>query len=172
MRGARGLAATFGAVIGIIPACAGSTETGEVEHRRQRDHPRMCGEHGAAVKLVAHGLGSSPHVRGARGHGHVRFHGQGIIPACAGSTSRLSAVYPTMRDHPRMCGEHPADRLCSGRERGSSPHVRGAPLVALRSDEACGIIPACAGSTNPSRPRWSRRRDHPRMCGEHTSKIA
>ena len=37
---------------------------------------------------------------------------------------------------------------------------------------AAGIIPACAGSTTGSPGRAHSRRDHPRMCGEHTKELA
>ena len=97
-------------VIRIIPACAGSTHCGarlRVEHE-----------------------GSSPHARGA--------------------PPRPDARCSAMRDHPRMRGEHgamPNDRLggpriipaCAGstgafisgnkKNRGSSPHARGARYV-------------------------------------------
>ena len=136
---------------GIIPACAGSTVSWSLH--------------------TSHIQGSSPHARGARGtcsirpvclrdhprmrgeHLHVRpaLHvAQGIIPACAGSTSFVETVTPA-----------PA---------GSSPHARGAPTARqtrppppwdhprMRGEHAVrlglvardrGIIPACAGSTHP-----------------------
>ena len=95
--------------LGIIPACAGSTEV-----------VRALGDADAA--------GSSPHARGARASAgaaptvrpdHPRMRGEHartititecllrIIPACAGSTERRSS-----------------GRTWRG---GSSPHARGAP---------------------------------------------
>ena len=153
----------------IIPACAGSTRmpsnfdgsrTGSSPHARGarkepsfgigllRDHPRMRGEH-----------------RVRRAHGLTQ---DGIIPACAGSTSPLSMNECSLV--------------------GSSPHARGAHLRlgCLRGNP--GIIPACAGSTSRRSPwlAWTPgssphargahrrrgtnrpfRRDHPRMRGEH-----
>ena len=50
---------------GIIPACAGSTQSRRTRLHAARDHPRMCGEHARPAGLVAVELGSSPHVRGA-----------------------------------------------------------------------------------------------------------
>ena len=51
---------------------------------------------------------------------------------------------------------------------GSSPRVRGKPLVALPADDASGLIPACAGKTfksrRPALPSWA----HPRVCGENS----
>ena len=70
------------------------------------DHPRMRGEHSGRLKELDDDQGSSPHARGAlrvlRGLGDV----VGIIPACAGSTSRRWAGRAPARDHPRMRGEH------------------------------------------------------------------
>ena len=73
----------------------------------------------------------------------------GIIPACAGSTSRRRGCPARTRDRPRMCGEH---------------------LPTLELLELLhGIIPACAGSTNSLSLRQKVPWDHPRMCGEHLS---
>ena len=94
----------------------------------------------------------------------------GIIPAYAGSTRHHPAFWLPYGDHPRIRGEH---RLESGvlrdelriipayagstdsltflgsKELGSSPHTRGAHL----------------GRPTPS----LRRRDHPRIRGEHNT---
>ena len=154
---------------GIIPACAGSTAICAWTALSAGDHPRMRGEHVAGI-LAKNVLG-------------------GIIPACAGSTfedwcianiDRGSSPHArgaltdshgaclTLRDHPRMRGEH-------------AP-VTGATYTAT------GIIPACAGSTTPRRDGRGNgqgssphargapnldlevlesAQDHPRMRGEH-----
>ena len=52
-----------------------------------RDYPRMCGEHPTEHVFVREAMGSSPHVRGARPKLLVTSTGDGIIPACAGSTA-------------------------------------------------------------------------------------
>ena len=65
VRGAHEIAGGYCLVLGIIPACAGSTYSQMLNIALSRDHPRMCGEHvvdGACLALVS---GSSPHVRGA-----------------------------------------------------------------------------------------------------------
>ena len=127
----------------------------------------MCGEHMIQQYVDIVVAGSSPHVRGALLPGHSRCCAGGIIPACAGSTSKTGITPLYRRDHPRMCGEHGRFTIVSGKISGSSPHVRGARGKTIKVFDSAGIIPACAGSTCAwSLPR-SRRRDHPRMCGEH-----
>ena len=131
VRGAHHVRDLVGRVLGIIPACAGSTLDVVVQGKPGKDHPRMCGEHEFRTGKSLVNSGSSPHVRGALVIHHA--------PA------------PFMRDHPRMCGEHWT--LSGQRKRpwGSSPHVRGAlsglPVVLAWR----GIIPACAGSTRARR---------------------
>ena len=71
-----------------------------------------------------------------------------------------------------MCGEHPSVLPGMTRYRGSSPHVRGAPDLRGKRVDDVGIIPACAGSTFQTLFELILYGDHPRMCGEHTSKIA
>ena len=76
-------------VVGIIPACAGSTQSGTARHLfHGSDHPRMCGEHSSEIESVDESQGSSPHVRGALLQLVRKVHICGIIPACAGSTLR------------------------------------------------------------------------------------
>ena len=167
VRGALAMSSKACLVFGIIPACAGSTNSSMVFPVDKRDHPRMCGEHGRVVTVNGNVKGSSPHVRGAPAAVVVCHLVRGIIPACAGSTRRSWSSTACSGDHPRMCGEHSSARMAPSAAGGSSPHVRGARAPRAISKRWVGIIPACAGSTRAMRsvPRFSR--DHPRMCGEH-----
>ena len=172
VRGARRSNRSMSGRPGIIPACAGSTTTQDTLTDQPRDHPRMCGEHRFYRLCRLASEGSSPHVRGAPHARDCPRRRPGIIPACAGSTKKVRSVYHVRRDHPRMCGEH---RICDGAPQvrtGSSPHVRGAQVPPLQGFLPLGIIPACAGSTRKKKKQEEPKRDHPRMCGEHTSKIA
>ena len=65
VRGARFRVSEHVGQRGIIPACAGSTVMLLYICSRQRDHPRMCGEHWSLTDAVLFLSGSSPHVRGA-----------------------------------------------------------------------------------------------------------
>ena len=152
---------------GIIPACAGSTWKYVCANTVARDHPRMCGEHLKARYPRCPARGSSPHVRGAPDHKRSGRRRLGIIPACAGSTIRLMIPPSSVRDHPRMCGEHFLAACGLNQQRGSSPHVRGAPPHNRLRRRSRGIIPACAGSTTSKWKIAGASGDHPRMCGEH-----
>ena len=134
-------------LVGIIPACAGSTTGVAASAKVTRDHPRMCGEHGRLATMPCRSPGSSPHVRGAQRLERQSCSLSGIIPACAGSTSWETLRRSSIRDHPRMCGEHPLVTSSASPSAGSSPHVRGAQSADEVEVELRGIIPACAGST-------------------------
>ena len=146
-RGAPSTAPLTSTVPGIIPACAGSTRCSWSTCRRYRDHPRMRGEHGDVPLGETSANGSSPHARGAPVASIVCPLDDGIIPACAGSTSRRTPSRTRRRDHPRMRGEHENRKSAETWRLGSSPHARGALQGSPGIVNARGIIPACAGST-------------------------
>ena len=107
----------------------------------------MRGEHLAFNVLDILSGGSSPHARGALATSCFGDTVEGIIPACAGSTSSSAPGWPCRRDHPRMRGEHGLARWLRIPWPGSSPHARGAPKPFSKAVRTQGIIPACAGST-------------------------
>ena len=93
----------------------------------------------------------------------------GIIPAYAGNTASLRSQSARTEDHPRVCGEHTLRQYGHVFGRGSSPRMRGTlrlPAVAVFDH---GIIPAYAGNTLPVFHSTPSGRDHPRVCGEHSS---
>ena len=175
---------------GIIPACAGSTTSlyvrpwcvwGSSPHARGAqfalarrakyvwDHPRMRGEH-SLVYVVIYIL-------------------EGIIPACAGSTSVLNTrSAPGRGSSPHARGAR-KEQQNEGFAYWDHPRMRGEHLSSTGVHLLCrGIIPACAGSTYTKRElkmisegssphargalsrsqiRAQAARDHPRMRGEH-----
>ena len=133
--------------LGIIPACAGNTCSRSLCTSESSDHPRVCGEHCAAIFTALAIAGSSPRVRGTPLQKPILRHQGGIIPACAGNTPLCTV---------RVTGAW-----------GSSPRVRGTPRHGGDVRKAHGIIPACAGNTRwwSCTPRQGG--DHPRVCGEH-----
>ena len=75
---------------GIIPACAGNTHVTAAGIKRGRDHPRMRGEHKFLMVTISSYRGSSPHARGTLKRVILVLTRSGIIPACAGNTTRRS----------------------------------------------------------------------------------
>ena len=155
----------------IIPAYAGSTFVVSYLGTRTADHPRIRGEHSCADWLSSAASGSSPHTRGARASGEALDRRGRIIPAYAGSTRTLPLPAAVCQDHPRIRGEHQPLLLAELRDRGSSPHTRGARPRSRTVRRSSRIIPAYAGSTSPTPPRSPTRTDHPRIRGEHWSLI-
>ena len=68
VRGAQTLVHAVAALLGIIPACAGSTLASYLVGCPLWDHPRVCGEHCSKSRGSHSASGSSPRVRGARQH--------------------------------------------------------------------------------------------------------
>ena len=132
----------------IIPAYAGSTPFVRSCPLPAGDHPRIRGEHGPRREARVMPEGSSPHTRGA--------------PPTWPSSSE------TTPDHPRIRGEHDIITATGCRPWGSSPHTRGARHHHRHRGPPLGIIPAYAGSTRAVRRQHERRRDHPRIRGEHS----
>ena len=92
----------------------------------------------------------------------------GIIPAYAGNTTNFVACQNRSRDHPRICGEHDGAERTLSTSTGSSPHMRGTHMRQRRRGLLVGIIPAYAGNTGIWSDIVRFRRDHPRICGEHS----
>ena len=98
-------------------------------------------------------------------HGPLGY--DGIIPAYAGNTADDHKQDRFRRDHPRVCGEHLAHERVPPELFGSSPRMRGTQIPPLQGVFSFGIIPAYAGNTPVHNSLATRRRDHPRVCGEH-----
>ena len=153
----------------IIPAYAGSTNRTLWRCRGAGDHPRIRGEHKFRSPYYNAAHGSSPHTRGAPHGRTLIWLGARIIPAYAGSTTALASQAHSIADHPRIRGEHSSRLSAPSPPRGSSPHTRGAPARFSDGHERKRIIPAYAGSTPPIPSVPRRRRDHPRIRGEHSA---
>ena len=90
----------------IIPAYAGNTRHNAITQSRNRDHPRLRGEHSIPSEMYSLEEGSSPLTRGTLHQGVVRDGLVGIILAYAGNTRRTIPPVPRPWDHPRLRGEH------------------------------------------------------------------
>ena len=96
----------YGRTLGLIPACAGKTNSTGNRNRIGRAHPRVCGENAEFLATHIAVAGSSPRVRGKRIQLLVGVITGRLIPACAGKTPRPSGEACSTRAHPRVCGEN------------------------------------------------------------------
>ena len=93
---ARGTRAAFTAQDpqgGLIPARAGNTSLSCTVTFMMRAHPRSRGEHVRRISSDRVRLGSSPLARGTPGDAVGSKANRGLIPARAGNTPNLSAVF-------------------------------------------------------------------------------
>ena len=91
-----------------------------------------------------------------------------ITPACAGTTFLCKDCIQFMEDHPRVCGNHLLISSQACGTPGSPPRVREPQNEAYAVQQAIRITPACAGTTYRHRSMLQMRRDHPRVCGNHS----
>ena len=125
-RGALALWRPTGASPGLIPAHAGSTESGRRCTKTPKAHPRSRGEHHAALVGDTRPQGSSPLTRGALLEVPKCAVKVGLIPVHAGSTTLVADFKSLDRAHPRSRGEHGLEGLIGIGQTGSSPLTRGA----------------------------------------------
>ena len=150
----------------ITPAYAGKRSAWPSVLRRQRDHPRVCGEKLPVRRAAAGRAGSPPRMRGKVAAISAYNAAPGITPAYAGKSTLHRDDAPLSWDHPRVCGEK--------KRKGNSPHARTGSPPRMRGKVPAGflevvqprITPAYAGKSVISGSLWLSSRDHPRVCGE------
>ena len=93
-----------------------------------------------------------------------------ITPAHAGTTRTTTELLPKIQDHPRSCGNHQTAVRNLALSTGSPPLMREPPVGYLSSPVSLWITPAHAGTTCLVRCLVETFWDHPRSCGNHTSR--
>ena len=151
----------------FIPARAGNTSSRPGRDARPTVHPRTCGEHSSRSAARRSCTGSSPHVRGTRHDYRHEPRDRRFIPARAGNTRTPPGTSTASSVHPRTCGEHAFRPPGLVARIGSSPHVRGTPVLADLLEPVPRFIPARAGNTSSASSPRTRLSVHPRTCGEH-----
>ena len=147
MRGKLGSASSLPSQVRIIPAHAGQTHDPTHRSQTHSDHPRACGANSTGLRGRPSSSGSSPRMRGKPTCIIGVCAPTRIIPAHAGQTN-MRVISPTeWPDHPRACGANQAGVFGFLLEFGSSPRMRGKPLLPERADGTGRIIPAHAGQT-------------------------
>ena len=167
VRGKRTSTVSPSLTTGLIPARAGKTRSVCAAARRERAHPRACGENVASASEWGGTTGSSPRVRGKPHRAVLHRHDARLIPARAGKTVHEVGRDPGPRAHPRACGENDGGIVGSVLGWGSSPRVRGKREVDEPGRPGGGLIPARAGKTSSPSVGSPEPSAHPRACGEN-----
>ena len=167
VRGPQDQCSALSECYGLIPASAGTTRHANRLGQPYTAHPRECGDHVSSPLRCANARGSSPRVRGPLLVPLFMLDTPGLIPASAGTTSRMPIMMSLSRAHPRECGDHVGYVGGWPNLVGSSPRVRGPLLLALFCQGGARLIPASAGTTPTvcfhQFDSWA----HPRECGDH-----
>ena len=133
-------------LIGLTPACAGTSLRRPSWYTAGRAHPRVRGDVYVGDGQPTRKGGSPPRARGRR-----------RCPPRRGAQHRA---------HPRVRGDVPVTTFRKVSLLGSPPRARGRPGVAAAGADGAGLTPACAGTSAPgcwsSLPGWA----HPRVRGD------
>ena len=132
---------------GSPPHTRGTPSRNSCHCRQRRDHPRIHGEHNKEDGTTSEGLGSPPHTRGTLVRHPSLIALSRITPAYTGNTIELLELLQTLRDHPRIHGEHSLNINKVAEVKGSPPHTRGTPNEYPSGTYFLGITPAYTGNT-------------------------
>ena len=111
-------------------------------------------------------------MRGMLGHPPGRVLHDRIIPAYAGNATCRRRWLRMKSDHPRVCGECARHRHRGFDFIGSSPRMRGMLPKCVPGVMRTRIIPAYAGNARPRPIPVGVPADHPRVCGECSSRLS
>ena len=154
---------------GITPAYAGKRTLFCLAGRRNRDHPRVCGEKGRTGALDVVQRGSPPRMRGKVRELLFSFHCARITPAYAGKSAANTWITNKIKDHPRVCGEKHSRAFPPNNSLGSPPRMRGKVHNLGYEYTYFRITPAYAGKSLRPGEKDLCGRDHPRVCGEKSA---
>ena len=112
-----------------IPAYAGKTDRKAPARIGDSEHPRVCGENLVKALYVVNKTGTSPRMRGKRYCTSGAKKRRRNIPAYAGKTTSEFTVVKSEEEHPRVCGENARAHMRGPIAQGTSPRMRGKPVV-------------------------------------------
>ena len=135
------------------------------------DHPRVCGEKAWTRWKPQTTIGSPPRMRGKVDGKTTKTRTGGITPAYAGKSCAAHDFTMSCQDHPRVCGEKELAGFVLKLRQGSPPRMRGKAKEAVDAMLAERITPAYAGKSSFSISVSSAYWDHPRVCGEKTTRM-
>ena len=112
-----------------IPAYAGKTLLISRNCFTCTEHPRVCGENASPFCLRTLASGTSPRMRGKLLMSSPPGGVMRNIPAYAGKTARNPGLENGLSEHPRVCGENVCDKFFLQFTYGTSPRMRGKPIL-------------------------------------------
>ena len=170
MRGKAAHRTALPAAVRITPAYAGKSRALSGTSFHMEDHPRLCGEKSFGISCSQAHLGSPPPMRG-KGQGVLNFISPfRITPAYAGKRVSADRAQSQPQDHPRLCGEKNSKAEIGEYCGGSPPPMRGKVYSSIHEYENRRITPAYAGKSRQIPTHRSHCQDHPRLCGEKSTK--
>ena len=146
MRGKADLLSSTEDRLRITPAYAGKSRHEWGVYRANQDHPRLCGEKSACMRVSLQWIGSPPPMRGKATYEIDNDLKAGITPAYAGKRLKTAVKDGVYTDHPRLCGEKIFSLFNHAPHTGSPPPMRG------KADFTSTHVISS--------------QDHPRLCGE------
>ena len=93
-----------------------------------------------------------------------------VSPAYVGKRIASPVAFASAADHPRVCGEKIALSELPDEFPGSPPRMRGKDFWHYADNYATGITPAYAGKRRCKAAFCAWFWDHPRVCGEKSSR--
>ena len=94
------------AVLGLIPACAGTTILSDIVKGYRTAHPRLRGDYSSRRPRTKRLRGSSPPARGLPFLSSNFLNVKRLIPACAGTTQLVLTGRMLTGAHPRLRGDY------------------------------------------------------------------
>ena len=164
-----GLKILVEAIVGSSPHTRGAPSWRTRPRPRTGDHPRIRGEHVAPRGELARVLGIIPAYAGSTGVVGAWILGfEGSSPHTRGAPRASPYSLVSVRDHPRIRGEHSACRFRQSDTTGIIPAYAGSTVLGFTNlDDHSGSSPHTRGARTPTRRPPTSRRDHPRIRGEH-----
>ena len=150
-----------------IPAYTGKTIKEAAEGLKEPEHPRVYGENTHEAIITDSPPGTSPRIRGKRGHPLAKKPRTRNIPAYTGKTVCHLVTPASTQEHPRVYGENAWNQAYLWRRSGTSPRIRGKPHADDTQVVTTRNIPAYAGKTVATQSISSKSTEHPRVCGEN-----
>ena len=167
MRGIPSVTVASSASSGNTPADAGNTPTNDTHPSNRKKHPRGCGEYPPAFSPNRAPVETPPRMRGILSVNFGYLLDCRNTPADAGNTLNIQSNQFNLRKHPRGCGEYYNKSMTTKQELETPPRMRGIPSFTLSTVPNNGNTPADAGNTNTTLSVSSKRKKHPRGCGEY-----